>query len=126
MESRTCSSDLHPQNITEAGIKLRTEILERADGSITVIRIRAEVMKLEGEDFCVVRIMFDGLDEPATFFVDMDHVQFSDPFQSDAYVNGTVQAILHGEEQDGMIPVMIPGDAVSYGPYMWVPKSMAV
>lgn len=97
--------------------------LQTSGGQHRIVNVSARIRRSKNQDVFIVRLDVPGLVEAATFYTSPDDVQV--PVSMNGHeVQGSVKALLLKEREDGKFVVLIPGDAVSYGPQMVIPGSM--
>ncbi|MDQ4133470.1 MAG: hypothetical protein M3179_09750 [Actinomycetota bacterium] len=84
--------------------------------------LRCKVSPSFKPDELYVRVEAEGTTETPSFFVDPQLVRGATPVQG-REVEGEVAVILI-ESHDGTLVVEVPGESVSYGPKIIVPRSL--
>jgi hypothetical protein len=97
--------------------------INRAGTEYRLVELRARVRRTKNPDVYMVKLVLAGLAEPAAFFTSPSEVVANASNGSE--VDGKVRAILLEELADGNLVVLMPGDPVTYGPRLIVPKSLA-
>lgn len=103
---------------------MKTEPISVAGTSYDTVWLQARIRTSVNPEVYIVHLPLPDLTEPPMFFASPDAVRIPEGMNG-GEVDGKVQAVLLAEQNDDKIVVLVSGDAVSYGPQLVVPRTLA-